>query len=367
MARKFLYVIAALIILVIAGLTAYRLFGLQLLRLALVPRAEFIAQPPMPANAWASRGMWVARPDIPGNPATWLPRGFKGEGAHGHAAVFFIHPTSYLDRAAWNAPLSDEAANERARLFVRGQASAFNGVGAVWAPRYRQATFGAFLTGRREAQLALDAAYRDVSAAWDAFLAVNPEGPIVVAGHSQGALHLVRLLHERVAGRPVARRIAAAYIVGWPVSVAADLPALGLPACARPDQAGCLLSWQSFAEPADAAQVTDAFDATPGLTGQPRRGTHLLCTNPLTGTRGASAPASANRGAVVPDADLKDGVIRAGAIPARCDARGFLLIGAPPAGFGGYVLPGNNYHVFDYSLFWANIRADAARRLAAFK
>ena len=32
----------------------------------------------------------------------------------------------------------------------------------------------------------------------------------------------------------------------------------------------------------------------------------------------------------------------------------------------GYVLPGNNYHVFDYALFWSNIRADAAARLAAF-
>jgi hypothetical protein len=31
------------------------------------------------------------------------------------------------------------------------------------------------------------------------------------------------------------------------------------------------------------------------------------------------------------------------------------------------VLPGNNYHVFDYSLFWANVRADAERRMAAFK
>ena len=33
---------------------------------------------------------------------------------------------------------------------------------------------------------------------------------------------------------------------------------------------------------------------------------------------------------------------------------------------GGYVLPGNNYHVYDYSLFWANVRADAQQRLAAF-
>ena len=42
-----------------------------------------------------------------------------------------------------------------------------------------------------------------------------------------------------------------------------------------------------------------------------------------------------------------------------------MLIGDPPA-LGGYVLPGNNYHVYDYSLFWANVRADAARRLATF-
>jgi len=33
----------------------------------------------------------------------------------------------------------------------------------------------------------------------------------------------------------------------------------------------------------------------------------------------------------------------------------------------GYVLPGNNYHVYDITLFWANVRADVLRRLAAFE
>ena len=61
--------------------------------------------------------------------------------------------------------------------------------------------------------------------------------------------------------------------------------------------------------------------------------------------------------------------LRPGAVPARCGERGFLLIGdneALPA-MGPYALPGNNYHVYDYALFWANIRADAERRLAAFE
>ena len=33
---------------------------------------------------------------------------------------------------------------------------------------------------------------------------------------------------------------------------------------------------------------------------------------------------------------------------------------------GPFTLPGNNYHVYDYSLFWGNVREDAQKRLAAF-
>ena len=38
----------------------------------------------------------------------------------------------------------------------------------------------------------------------------------------------------------------------------------------------------------------------------------------------------------------------------------------PPIGYGAYVLPGNNYHVFDYAMFWANIRSDAETRTKTF-
>jgi hypothetical protein len=37
----------------------------------------------------------------------------------------------------------------------------------------------------------------------------------------------------------------------------------------------------------------------------------------------------------------------------------------PP--LGPFVLPGNNYHVYDYALFWGAIRKDAERRLAAWR
>lgn len=366
MARKFLYLVAVLIVLAIAGAFAYRLWGPQMLRFALVPREAFRAQPSLASRAYDDPAMWIARPDIAGNPSLWTPAG-HAPAAHGRAAVFFIHPTSYVGRDHWNAALDDRETNDRAAVFLRGQASAFNAAGEVWSPRYRQATFGAFLTSAADANRALNLAYGDVLASFDAFLRqVASDRPIILAGHSQGALHLTRLLVDRVAGRPLARRVVAAYIVGWPVSRATDLPRMGLPECTRADEAGCLLSWESFAEPADPSLIVDTYDQSTGFDGHPRRGTPMVCTNPLTGTADAAAPATANLGTLFPAADLSTASIAPGRVPARCAGRGFLLIGEAPD-VGPYVLPGNNYHVYDYSLFWANVRADAARRLAAFE
>lgn len=365
LARKFLYVIAVLIMLTVAGGFAYNLFGKQMMRFAFVPSGAFEDMPTLAGNAYGDAKMWIARPDRPGNPALWAPAGYQPATAP-EAAVFFIHPTSYLVRTHWNAPLDDKEANDRAAFFTKGQASAFNEVGAIWAPRYRQAAFGAFLTDQPEATKAIDLAYRDVLLAFDQFLAQAGDRPIILAGHSQGSMHLVRLLHDRIAGTPLAKRIVAAYVIGWPVSRTADLPALGLPECTAADQAGCILSWQSYAEPADPSATFDRFDTTTGLTGSPRKGSAMICTNPISGTPDAKAPASANLGTLVPSADLSSATMTAHAVAARCDGRGILLIGEPLA-MGGYALPGNNYHVYDYSLFWANIRADAARRLAAFK
>lgn len=365
MARKFLYAIVILLLLVIAGAFALRFFGPQLEKWAFVPTTAFEPAPATPSSAYADPKMWLARPDIKNNPATWTPPGF-GVPAAAPAAVFFIHPTSYLNRARWNAPLDDAEAGGRAALFLRGQASVFNEAGQVWAPRYRQATIGAFLTGQKEAFQALDFAYRDVAAAFDEFLKeIGPDRPIILAGHSQGAFHLTRLLRERVAGKPLAKRIVAAYVIGWPVSKTADLPSLGLPECSTPDQAGCVLSWLSFAEPADTSEVFDVVDQTTGPMGVARRGTSIVCTNPLTGTPNVAAPATANLGTLKASADFKTGTMIPFAVGATCTGRGYISIG-PPVDLGGYVLWGNNYHVYDFSLFWANVRADVARRLRAF-
>jgi hypothetical protein len=275
LARRFLWVVAGLIVLVVIGAVVYRTFEDRLFKLALVPDVKFeeAAAAAAPERSYADAAMWIARPDIPNNPAAWLPAGYQPQqpAPSARAAVFFIHPTSFLEKSQWNAPIDHEDSQQRARLFVRHQASVFNGVGEIWAPKYRQATFGAFLTTQADAEKALAFAYRDVVSAFEAFLAQAPaDRPIILAAHSQGSMHLTRLLRDRIAGQPVAKRIAAAYVVGWPISVSADLPALGLPACETAEQAGCILSWQSFGEPADTKMVTDVYDASVTAAGQKR-------------------------------------------------------------------------------------------------
>jgi hypothetical protein len=368
-ARKFLYGITALIVLVIAALLVYRVWGMQLIRMVMIPREPFTQLQPLPANAYADAGMWIARPDIvKGNVALWTPAGVTTPKDGPKAAIFFIHPTSYITTfgdAHWNARLDDKEADATARRFVASQASAFNGAGTVWAPRYRQANYGAFLTDKPAGDQALDVAYRDVAQAFAAFLKANPTGPLILAGHSQGSSHLLRLLREQVAGKPVADRIVAAYVVGWPVSVEADLPALGLPACAGREQAHCIVSWQSYAEPADPSAVVESFERKTGYTGKPRKGTHMLCTNPITGAFNGAAPASANKGTLDAREEGKPPKLVPGIVPARCDTSGVLMIGEP-VDMGPFTLPGNNYHVYDYALFWGDVREDAQKRLAVF-
>lgn len=366
LARRFLYIIAGLIVLTLAAGIGWTLFQDQLMRFAFVPGSRFDANAAGPAPDYARPATWLARPDLPDDPSRWVPKGMT-RATKPEVAVFYVPPTTYYGKASWNASLDEAESRKWLNVFGFSEASAFNATGAVWAPRYRSAALGAFLTNAPDSAKALDLAYGDVVRAFDVFLSQIPASrPIILAGHSQGTVHLMRLMHERVAGKPVAQRIVAAYLVGWPISVEADVPALGLPACTARGQANCLLSWQSFAEPADPHQIREIFEGAPGLTGAPRKGSTMLCVNPLTGTPATAALPAANLGSLVPSADFMTAELKPGTISARCDPSGVLLIGGPPKGFDRFVMPGNNYHVFDYALFWANIRADAAARAKSF-
>lgn len=371
-ARRFLGFIFIMTLLFVAGAFAIYQWGGRALVGQAVPRGHFEEAKAGDAPDYSTDAAWLARtstesrlPGVRGSLAGWLPGGVVPS-IPGKAAIFYVHPTTYLDRDRWNAPLLPSGETEfRTNLFLQSQASAFNAAGDIWAPRYRQAAYGAFLLNTKDAEQALDVAYRDVAAAFDEFVQEAGDRPIILAGHSQGALHLERLLKEKIAGKPIAERIVAAYVVGWPISTESDLPALGLPACTTPEQSGCILSWMTFADPANPDFIFHEWDKTKGFDGGDRRQEDVLCVNPIAGNQNGAAGPEDNPGMLVPTADLRSADLRPGIAGAHCDKGLLILDGSIPA-LGPYVLPGNNYHVYDYALFWGAIRRDAERRLAAW-
>ena len=365
-ARRFLIVIFVLTLLVVAGAFAIYQWGGNVLLKDATPKGHFEAPKAGGGPDYSKLDSWISNSELNSSgaddPSSWLPAGVNQQGL-GDASIFYIHPTTYLDTDRWNATLHPGGETEfRTRLFVQSQASVFNEAGGIWAPRYRQAAYGAFLLKSEDAQEALDLAYLDVKAAFEEFVKEAPKGGIILAGHSQGALHLERLLREEIAGKPIAKRIVAAYVVGWPIDIKSDLPALGMPACTSRDQSGCILSWMTFGSPANGDFIFDQWQKTRGFTGGQRRRDDALCVNPISGIQDGTARPQDNPGTLVPNADLSSASLQPALLGAHCD-KGLLILDGQVPPIGGFVLPGNNYPAYDYALFWGAIRQDAENRL----
>jgi len=126
------------------------------------------------------------------------------------------------------------------------------------------------------------------------------------------------------------------------------------------------VSYLSFADQADTAMMRISYERFAGQRPAGAPAARYLCSNPLTGGIGGAAPASANPGTIVPDEKLEKGTLTPALAGAACAADGTLRIGEGPD-LGPFVLPGGNYHVYDYVLFWSALRQDFARRVGAWR
>src|SRR4051812_19275079 len=98
-ARRFLAVIFVITLIVVAA--AFMIFqwgGNVLLRQA-TPKGHFEAAAAGGGPDYTRPSSWVARPGMPNDPALWLPDGVAR--SSGNAAVFFVHPTTYLATDRW--------------------------------------------------------------------------------------------------------------------------------------------------------------------------------------------------------------------------------------------------------------------------
>ncbi|MEL6591957.1 MAG: DUF3089 domain-containing protein, partial [Bacteroidota bacterium] len=262
------------------------------------------------------------------------------------ADVFYIHPTTFMGGLAWNASVLDKELNastdERA---VRHQASIFNGVAKVYAPRYRQMAFGGFFTeDTASKRKALELAYEDVKSAFEYYLEHYNQGrPFFIASHSQGSMHAIRLTREYLDGGTFGERLVAAYILGWPFQ--ADT-FQSIPVCNDPRQTGCVMGWCTFREGYEPGNLNTFYQ-------------DAVVVNPLN-WKADGTPATAEE---------HDGFLKGNYKSFKKEAlsvrqhQGILWTSNPIPVLGATV---KNYHVGDFNLFWLDVRENAAERLEAY-
>ncbi|MDX1911093.1 MAG: DUF3089 domain-containing protein [Saprospiraceae bacterium] len=316
------------------------------------PKNAFDATKMPPEPDYALLENWAAHPDK-SDPADLSP-GPEAPDLQQDALVdvLFFHPTTYTgDRRRerdWNVAVSDIPTNVKTdEGTIQYQASLFNGAGRVFAPRYRQAHLHVFYTKKdtASARMALDLAYEDTKAAFEHYLKHWNNGrPFILAGHSQGARHLLFLLRDLVEGKDLERQLVAAYVVGWPVK---NDFFRDLKPCQTPEENGCYCSWRTWERRFGRRH---AFERD------------VVCTNPLiwTTTEGEYAGKEMNKGAVIRPFEK--------IYPQATDAEVYkgVLLADKPKFRGSLFFIRKNFHVGDLNLYYMNVRENAQARVRHF-
>ena len=303
-----------------------------------------------PSPDYADPAYWAALPERD-DLADLTPNGLEDRQAEAEVDVFFLHPTTYTSKRGyenWNGPVDWDELNERTdKSAIKYQASLFNGVGRVYAPRYRQAHIYSYFTEDTTSALeAFDLAYQDVKAAFEYYLEHYNQGrPIIIAAHSQGATHGKRLLKEFFDGKPLRNRLVVAYLVGMNIEKEEFVT---IPPCQEPYSTGCFCSWRTF-----------RYGKEPKKYVSP----DIAVTNPLSWkTDGGSVPRSENKGAVLKDFER----VRPAVSSAKVVEQLGILWTHRPRFFGSFFFFNGNYHAGDFNLYYLDVRENARERVGAF-
>ena len=293
---------------------------------------------------------WAAHP-LKWDPSDSIPKPLRKEKRDTLVDVFFLHPTMYtmeLKDSSLNADIDDAYLNAKTDYSsILYQASVFNQHARIYAPRFREAHITAYFPKDTVAALkAFDLAYEDVKNAFEYYLKnYNHDRPIIIASHSQGTTHALRLLKDYFENKPLLKQLVAAYIVG--MVIPKDLFS-SLKMCEDSIQTGCVCGWRTFRKGYKAPYVEAEKDFS-------------LVTNPITWkTDSTYASKKLNTGSVLfkfnkvykrtTDAQIYDGII---------------WVKRPKFPWS-FLYSTKNYHVGDINLYYMNVRENVGQRIDSY-
>ncbi|NOT51808.1 MAG: DUF3089 domain-containing protein [Chitinophagaceae bacterium] len=304
------------------------------------------------APDYADLYYWAAHPAKKDMSDT-IPSFLSNEKRDTLADVFFLHPTTYTKNMAGpaNAPINDEVLNnatdEKTILY---QSSVFNNSCRIFAPRYRQAHLkNYYMPGSKIAKDAFELAYEDLKTAFQYYLDHHNNGrPIVIASHSQGAMHAVRLVKEFFDGKTLQKQLVCAYIVGWQIK-SDDFT--NIPVGSTPDAIGCYVGWRSYKK----GELDFIVKNEKGGS---------VCVNPVSWTISEEeTKPKQHKGAITKDMDKPVKNVIAASIEPEHKV---LWVDAPDKVQEKIGANMKNYHVADYNLFWLDIRENVLLRVNTF-
>jgi hypothetical protein len=295
---------------------------------------------------------WAALPDKKDNADLFMDRAdiIDNQGS-ADADVFFIHPTTYRIGFKWNAKLNKRRVNKRTdRLTLTYQASAFNGSCKVYVPRYRQASLVTYIEKKGNAPKVFNLAYQDVKQAFLYYLKNYNNGrPFIIASHSQGTDHAIRLINEFIKkDSSLYKQFIAAYIMGRPIH---KETVKTIPQCKKTDDCGCFVTWNAV--PWGENRL---FRQNEG---------QLICNNPLNWkTDTTYAPASLNKGGL----PLGHKDIDTCIADAKIAQNGLLWVHRPlhKTNKEYLYIKSESFHVLEYSFFYMNIRENVKTRIQTY-
>lgn len=293
---------------------------------------------------------WASHPDKR-DPADSVPKPLIKEKLEKVADVFFLHPTTLTDKEKIdqvNARIDDQEINQKTDYSsILYQASVFNERSRIFAPRYRQAHIGMYYEQDSAKKYgAFNLAYEDIKNAFMYYLEHYNQGrPIIIASHSQGTTHSIRLLKEFFDAKPLAKQLVCGYLLG--MGVKKDQYQT-IAVCKDSLQTGCFVSWRTYRKNYEDDKVN-------------RLDTSIAVVNPIIWkTTNEIVGKEVQKGAVLYKFD-KIFPHTQGA-----QAEGNALWVPRPKFPGSILYTAKNYHAGDINLFYIDIREDVSRRIDLF-